>query len=79
MTYFWKITKLQRVKRNLWFHFRPGPEDPYGNGCGDVRDYLENIDWDQTPPGPDLPDEVVRNTAARYAEAERRLMATPRA
>ncbi|MBY8966299.1 phosphoribosylaminoimidazolesuccinocarboxamide synthase [Algiphilus sp.] len=44
-----------------------------------VRDYLENIDWDQTPPGPDLPDEVVRNTAARYAEAERRLMATPRA
>ena len=21
MTYFWKIAKLQRVKRNLWFHF----------------------------------------------------------
>ncbi|MHA7833404.1 MAG: phosphoribosylaminoimidazolesuccinocarboxamide synthase, partial [Algiphilus sp.] len=42
-----------------------------------VRDYLEGIDWDQTPPGPDLPDEVVRNTAARYAEAERRLMPLP--
>ena len=24
MTYFWKIAKLQRVKSNLWFHFRLG-------------------------------------------------------
>ena len=34
-----------------------------------VRDYLESIDWDKTPPGPALPDEVVQGTRARYIEA----------
>lgn len=38
-----------------------------------VRDYLETLDWDKTPPGPELPDEVVRKTAEKYAEAERLL------
>lgn len=42
-----------------------------------VRDYLLSIDWDQRPPAPSLPEEVIRNTAARYAEAERRLAPTP--
>ncbi len=36
-----------------------------------VRDYLETLDWDKTPPGPNLPDEIVRKTAEKYAEAER--------
>ncbi|MDQ7006793.1 MAG: phosphoribosylaminoimidazolesuccinocarboxamide synthase [Acidobacteriota bacterium] len=33
-----------------------------------VRDYLETLDWDKTPPGPDLPDEVVSGTRKRYLE-----------
>lgn len=33
-----------------------------------VRDYLLTLDWDQTYPGPALPDEIVKKTAARYNE-----------
>lgn len=33
-----------------------------------VRDYLLTLDWDKTPPGPVLPDEIVRKTAERYRE-----------
>ena len=33
-----------------------------------VRDYLLTLDWDQTPPGPVLPDDIVEKTAARYQE-----------
>jgi phosphoribosylaminoimidazole-succinocarboxamide synthase len=38
-----------------------------------VRDYLETLDWDKTPPGPWLPDAIVERTRDRYLEAERRL------
>ena len=38
-----------------------------------VRDYLESVGWDKRPPAPHLPDDVVRGTAERYAEARRRL------
>jgi phosphoribosylaminoimidazole-succinocarboxamide synthase len=34
-----------------------------------VRDYAESLGWDKTPPGPELPDEVVTGTRARYLEA----------
>ena len=34
-----------------------------------VRDYCESLGWDKTPPGPELPDEVVTGTRARYIEA----------
>jgi len=34
-----------------------------------VRDYCEALGWDKTPPGPELPDEVVEGTRARYIEA----------
>jgi len=33
-----------------------------------VRDYLLTLDWDQTPPGPELPEEIVEKTGARYHE-----------
>lgn len=33
-----------------------------------VRDYLLTLDWDQTYPGPSLPDEIIEKTAARYKE-----------
>jgi len=38
-----------------------------------VRDYLETIDWDKTPPGPTLPPDIVEKTKARYVEAFERL------
>jgi phosphoribosylaminoimidazole-succinocarboxamide synthase len=38
-----------------------------------VRDYLETLDWDKTPPAPRLPKEVVEKTSAKYVEAFRRL------
>jgi phosphoribosylaminoimidazole-succinocarboxamide synthase len=38
-----------------------------------VRDYLEQIGWDKTPPGPRLPAEVIERTRAKYAEALQRL------
>jgi len=33
-----------------------------------VRDYLLTLDWDQTPPGPELPPHIVEKTARRYQE-----------
>ena len=36
-----------------------------------VRDYLERIQWPKTPPGPELPAEVVASTRAKYREAYR--------
>lgn len=38
-----------------------------------VRDYLETLDWDKTPPGPELPQEIIDKTAEKYREAETRL------
>jgi phosphoribosylaminoimidazole-succinocarboxamide synthase len=34
-----------------------------------VRDYLESLDWDKTPPPPSLPDSVLQGTLRRYVEA----------
>lgn len=39
-----------------------------------VRDYLERIQWPKTPPGPDLPPDVVSATRAKYREAYRILV-----
>lgn len=33
-----------------------------------VRDYLLTLDWDQTPPGPELPDDIVNKTSEKYQE-----------
>jgi phosphoribosylaminoimidazole-succinocarboxamide synthase len=38
-----------------------------------VRDYLETLDWDKTPPGPDLPAEILEKTADKYRDALTRL------
>ncbi len=38
-----------------------------------VRDYCESLGWDKTAPGPELPEEVVTGTRARYVEAFERL------
>jgi phosphoribosylaminoimidazole-succinocarboxamide synthase len=34
-----------------------------------VRDYLESLDWDKTPPAPVLPDDIVERTREKYVEA----------
>jgi phosphoribosylaminoimidazole-succinocarboxamide synthase len=34
-----------------------------------VRDYCESVGWTKTPPGPELPEDVVTGTRARYLEA----------
>lgn len=38
-----------------------------------VRDYLETLDWDKTPPAPQLPPEIVKKTSEKYLEAYSRL------
>ena len=38
-----------------------------------VRDYLETLDWDKQPPGPELPHDIVERTVAKYREAQQRL------
>jgi len=38
-----------------------------------VRDYLETLDWDKTPPGPSLPADIIEKTSAKYREAFERL------
>lgn len=38
-----------------------------------LREWLENSDWDKNPPAPELPDDVINNTSAKYIEAYERL------
>ncbi len=48
--------------------YRPGGAQPSFDKQF-VRDYCEALGWDKTPPGPELPDDVVEGTRARYVEA----------
>jgi phosphoribosylaminoimidazole-succinocarboxamide synthase len=50
--------------------YRPGGPQPSFDKQY-VRDYLESIHWPKTPPGPELPAEVVAGTRAKYREAYR--------
>ncbi len=52
------------------------PKSSYQSGCSPlsfdkqfVRDYLETLDWDKTPPGPELPEEIILNSRDKYLEA----------
>ena len=38
-----------------------------------VRDYLETLDWNKTPPAPKLPADVIKRTSEKYREALQRL------
>lgn len=56
------------------------PKDTYNPGGPQpsfdkqyVRDWLESIRWNKQPPVPSLPDDVIRNTRAKYLDAYRRL------
>ncbi|HEY8678801.1 MAG TPA: phosphoribosylaminoimidazolesuccinocarboxamide synthase [Candidatus Dormibacteraeota bacterium] len=52
--------------------YRPGGPQPSFDKQY-VRDYLETLGWKKQPPGPALPDTVVRGTSERYLEALARL------
>ncbi len=52
--------------------YRPGISPPSFDKQF-VRDYLETLDWDKTPPAPELPEAIIVQTAEKYAEAETRL------
>ena len=39
-----------------------------------VRDYLDSVGWDHTPPPPHLPEDVVKQTSAKYREALERFV-----
>jgi phosphoribosylaminoimidazole-succinocarboxamide synthase len=56
------------------------PADSYAPGSSPasfdkqyIRDYLETLDWDKTPPAPGLPPAVIEKTAEKYREAQTRL------
>ena len=56
------------------------PEDQYSIGRGQasfdkqfLRDYLASLDWNKTPPPPELPKEILEKTGARYLEALERI------
>lgn len=60
------------------------PADTYQVGCSPmsydkqfVRDYLETLDWDKTPPAPVLPDEIIEKSRAKYLEAYELLTGSP--
>ena len=56
------------------------PADEFGPGKSQpsfdkqfIRDFLETLDWDKAPPGPELPSSIVEATSQRYLEAYRLL------
>jgi phosphoribosylaminoimidazole-succinocarboxamide synthase len=59
------------------------PKDQYAPGRPQasfdkqfVRDYLETLDWDKTPPAPKLTGDIIEKTTQKYLEAYKRLTAT---
>ena len=52
--------------------YKPGgPQKSYDKQY--VRDWLETLDWDKSPPGPELPAEVIAGTQKRYREAYKKI------
>jgi phosphoribosylaminoimidazole-succinocarboxamide synthase len=56
------------------------PADKYEVGCSPpsldkqfVRDYLETLDWDKTPPAPELPKDIVIKTREKYLDAYKQI------
>jgi len=56
-------------------HYEPGrPQASFDKQF--VRDWLETQAWDKTPPGPELPADIVAGTRQRYVEAFERVTGT---
>jgi len=56
--------------------YKPGKDQPSFDKQF-VRDYLDKIKFDRTPPGPPLPAEIVQKTRAKYIEAYTRIIGQP--
>jgi phosphoribosylaminoimidazole-succinocarboxamide synthase len=54
--------------------YRPGVSPPSFDKQY-IRDWLETLDWDKKAPGPEVPDEIMAITSAKYREAQSRLVA----
>ncbi len=59
------------------------PADQYQEGTSPpsfdkqfIRDYLETLDWDKTPPGPHLPSEILEKSAEKYQDVANLLLGT---
>ncbi len=68
----WIDEALTPDSSRFWsaMHYSPGgPQSSFDKQF--VRDYLERMQWPKTPPGPELPPEVVSATRAKYREAYR--------
>ncbi|MFH1397248.1 MAG: phosphoribosylaminoimidazolesuccinocarboxamide synthase [Candidatus Omnitrophota bacterium] len=57
------------------------PKDKYKPGVPQpsfdkqfVRDYLESLTWDKTPPAPVLPEEIIRKTSQKYLDAYKKIL-----
>ena len=60
------------------------PRDDYAEGRGQksfdkqfLRDYLLSLKWDQKPPAPELPPDIIEKTRQKYEEARQRFTAKP--
>ena len=52
--------------------FEPGrPQSSFDKQF--VRDYLEGLGWDKTPPAPGLPEDIISKTTQKYLEAFNKL------
>jgi phosphoribosylaminoimidazole-succinocarboxamide synthase len=56
--------------------YQPGKQQPSFDKQF-VRDYLETLTWNKTPPGPRLPADIIAKTSAKYIEALERLTRSP--
>jgi phosphoribosylaminoimidazole-succinocarboxamide synthase len=52
--------------------YKPGKSQPSFDKQF-VRDYLESLNWDKTPPAPKLPQEIIEKTSEKYLQAYRKL------
>lgn len=50
--------------------YKPGKSQPSFDKQF-VRDYLDSLDWDKTPPAPDLPSDIVEKTTSKYLQVHR--------
>ncbi len=55
-----------------WDKYRPGAAQPSFDKQF-VRDYLESLEWDKTPPAPKLPEDIIEKTRAKYLQAYKRI------
>ena len=60
------------------------PADSYAPGSSPlsydkqfVRDYLETLDWDKTPPGPQIPADILNKSCEKYLEVYEVLTGEP--